>query len=299
MIKKQRFILGLFLVTSLNGAVVLAKEQNPSYWQVNSAHVINIYEKSNLDARVLAIISAKAQGLKNLGCKGNVVQRKTWCKVEYREQIGWVEARYLSPYNPPAATFAKSDTINPFQLNCDKIEYSTDKLICQDPQLKKLDDQLNAVYKQAIELAKESSDDANTQEDILKSSQQMWLNERNDCWKKSNEMAECLKKLYETRITTLQADWNLEPPKAANHFICEDKSAFLIIEYTSTLQPSAVVEYEDKKHVFIATPTASGVRYSGEADSYVWLKGKEALFAWDLSKPIQHCQLIEPAQYSQ
>ena len=287
----------LLLSTLYFSPIVLGTEQNPAYWQVNSTHVINIYEKSDLNSRVLAIISPTAQGLKNLGCKGKIMKGKTLCKVEYREQIGWVEARYLTAYSQPPKTETENAIQDEFQLNCNKIEYATDKLICQSPPLKMLNDQLNAVFEQALTQAKSETDVVSPQEEALKAAQHHWIAQRNDCWRSTQGRENCIKNLYEQRITELQADWNIVSPVAANHFKCEDNSVFLIIEYHSTLLPSALMEFDDQRRVFIITPTASGVRYNGKEDSYVWLKGNEALFVWDTSKPLQHCQMIEPVHF--
>ncbi|MBS0287807.1 MAG: MliC family protein [Proteobacteria bacterium] len=260
-----------------------ANNNQPKYWSVNSDHVVNIYEQPKYNAKVVGVISPKSYGLKNLGC--SLKKTNAWCKIDYREQIGWIEGRYLKEYIQEEKLIANND----FTVNCERIEYNDDKLICHDSHLKMLDEQLNAVFEQAqkVALAEEEQDAL----DKLKENQKEWVKNRHDCWKSQIGLAECIKQFYEMRITELQAYWKLIPSTTFNHFICDDNTEFFITEYATKPLASATIDYEGNRAVLVQSATANGVKYIGANDSYVWLQGKNAAFAWDLSKPVLHCAI--------
>lgn len=279
-------LLFLCLITT-TGSSLYAKESEPKFWQIDSDHVINIYDHPKLNAKVVGVISAKAYGLKNLGCSAK--KSNAWCKIEYREQTGWIEARYLKEYVPEQQPKVK----NEFTVDCEHIEYNDDKLICQDDNFKKLDEQMNTVFEQAQKVALETEEGKAAFEKLL-TTQREWINSRHDCWKSDVGLIPCVKNLYENRISELQAHWKLIPSIAMNQFICEDNTEFFITEYETKPLASATVDYEGQRAVLAQTVVASGVKYVGANDRYVWLKGKEAIFFWDQTKGIQHCSTQDP-----
>ena len=60
-----------------------------------------------------------------------------------------------------------SPIVSAASFNCDKARTTTEKLICTDPSLSKLDEDLNAVYKRAIEVGPDKA--------LVKQSQRDWL----------------------------------------------------------------------------------------------------------------------------
>jgi len=75
-------------------------------------------------------------------------------------------------------------------FDCEKATTKVEKMICADPELSKLDEDLSVVYSKAL---KESSDPT-----ILKLQQRGWLKERNQC----NDLS-CLGGSYKSRLVEL------------------------------------------------------------------------------------------------
>ena len=75
-------------------------------------------------------------------------------------------------------------------FDCAKAASNTEKLICSNPELSKLDEQLGASYKKALE----NSED----KDATKKTQVEWLKQQRAC-----KDTDCLKQAYQTRINVL------------------------------------------------------------------------------------------------
>lgn len=77
-------------------------------------------------------------------------------------------------------------------FDCAKAVTKVEKLICGDAELSKLDEELNAAYKAALQ--------DGTQADATKQAQKQWMKERNGC-----ADADCVKRAYGTRLATLSS----------------------------------------------------------------------------------------------
>ncbi|MDD5385499.1 MAG: lysozyme inhibitor LprI family protein [Gallionella sp.] len=77
-------------------------------------------------------------------------------------------------------------------FDCAKVATKVEKLICDNAELSKLDDELSAAYKAALQDAKEA--------DTIKQAQKQWMKERNGC-----SDAVCVKRTYEARLSSLAA----------------------------------------------------------------------------------------------
>ena len=75
-------------------------------------------------------------------------------------------------------------------FDCAKAAFATEKLICNNPDISKLDEQLGASYKQALE--------SSADKDSLKKSQIEWLKQQRAC-----KDSECLNKVYQARLAEL------------------------------------------------------------------------------------------------
>lgn len=75
-------------------------------------------------------------------------------------------------------------------FDCGKAGTKLEKLICGDAELSKLDEELNAAYKAALQ--------DQTQAEAIKQAQKQWLKKRNDC-----SDADCVKAAYQIRISKL------------------------------------------------------------------------------------------------
>lgn len=92
-------------------------------------------------------------------------------------------------YAVGACAFALSAQAASF--DCGKAQTNVEKMICSDPELSKLDDELDAEYKRALQ--------DHTRAEATRFSQRMWLFERKLC-----SDADCLNGIYVARIKHLQ-----------------------------------------------------------------------------------------------
>ncbi|MGD9592037.1 MAG: MliC family protein [Candidatus Berkiella sp.] len=263
----------------------------PEFWEISSSHVVNMYDSNHLHAKVVDVISTKAQKLRNLGCKGLKIKNEVkqgWCKVDYRDKIGWIESRYLKPYI--VDTTNESVNENELSVNCTHISYRVDKLICHDARLKKLEEQMSQLYAQAIDNTLYHGE--NSQLGDLIRSQKDWVNQRNECWRSQDGIENCVTKLYESRLNALKAYQNLKKQHHASQFICEDGTSFILNQFDDN-QDAVAIEYEGEKVVLIATPTEFGTKFGQGDDRYIWFNAKDAVFVWDEDTPVQHCERQE------
>ena len=97
-------------------------------------------------------------------------------------------------------------------FDCNKALTKTERLICVDSELSKLDDSLASNYKNTKKMF--SSQDIST----LKNDQRDWMKDRNKC--SSPQSKECLVNVYEERIKELkqyQVNYNLSSNKYETH----------------------------------------------------------------------------------
>ena len=77
-------------------------------------------------------------------------------------------------------------------FDCAKAGTKIEKLICSDAQLSKLDEELNAAYKTALQEKMKT--------DAIRQAQKQWMKERNAC-----SDAACVKRAYEARLVELNS----------------------------------------------------------------------------------------------
>lgn len=275
---------------------IFAEADGPDFWQVRDPVAITLHESTRLDATAIATIPAGTKGLKNLGCEGAVsyeewsrmseteqqgARDRIWCKVSYADQIGWVQNKHLVEYSVPSAP----------SFDCAKAEGEVENLICKDPELMNLDNMMSVVYLEALNKASAIDDQPDLGVRNLKATQRGWIKGRNECWKALTDKTNCTESEYKRRISYLQVKWGLIAPGETKRFQCEDKvEEFFITFYSTELLPSAAVEYGDNRKIFVATPTASGIKYVGDFGRYVWIKEEEAAFVWDQNRPSKLCR---------
>lgn len=82
-------------------------------------------------------------------------------------------------------------SVHAASFDCAKAATKVEKLICSDAELSKLDEEMNTVYKTALQDAKHA--------DVIKQEQKQWMKRRNDC-----PAADCLKGYYERQLSMLK-----------------------------------------------------------------------------------------------
>lgn len=179
--------------------------------------------------------------------------------------------------------FSYADESSP-SFDCSKAEKgSVEEIICNDPELSRLDRELAKVYKEAEEKAK------NEKPSVLKAEQRGWIKGRNDCWKSENEK-DCIKTNYMLRIAELQARYQLTYNSGPILYSCDDNPAKeLVITIYDTDPSTLVAEYGDSQSLMYKEPSASGSVYQGRNET-VWMKGKEVRIKWGFDSQTMNCK---------
>lgn len=283
------FLLNLFLCVS-----VFATADGPDYFRLKGDSAIALQADNSLEAEILLQIPAQTDGLRNLGCKGLpgfsewtqmseddrlAAKARAWCKVEYLQVAGWIPQKYLEEGAHPSPSF-----------DCSQAEGEVENLICQEPSLMVMDNHLYYVYRAALTRAGDLDVGPEEAVNLLKATQRGWIKGRNDCWKSSERIANCVEQAYARRIAELQVQWMLVPARETHRYTCgSDSHEFTLTFFDTETLAGAALEYSDNREVLIVTPTASGVKYAGKFGRYVWIKGDEALFVWEQDKDPINC----------
>jgi len=90
-------------------------------------------------------------------------------------------------------------------FDCAKATTKIEKLICADPELSKLDDELNVAYNIAMQ--------AEPYAENVQQTQKQWLRDRNQC-----RAADCVKKQYEMRLAALSSTPSADQPSSITPF---------------------------------------------------------------------------------
>ena len=103
---------------------------------------------------------------------------------EYIKRVGWIVVALSGCLMLAVSAQAAS-------FDCAKVQSKVEHLICDDPEISKLDDEMAAAYKVAVQ------DQRNA--DSIRLAQKHWLKARNGC-----EEAVCIKDAYLTRLFSLR-----------------------------------------------------------------------------------------------
>ncbi|MED5526086.1 MAG: MliC family protein [Pseudomonadota bacterium] len=132
-------------------------------------------------------------------------------------------------------------------------------MVCQDPLLSELDDQLAGVYDKALSKADDS--------DALRLGQQQWTQKRDECWKANDERS-CVQGGYVQRIAWLQARYGLVAMSHDITLVCDgDASHNLRVRYFDTHPKSLLASGQGGNWVMFQREAASGTLYSGPGQS--------------------------------
>lgn len=122
----------------------------------------------------------------NLGDRKNLVNDSEWGN-------GGMNNKTISGMKCILYLFGLLALSSPAQaasFDCAKAGTKVEKLICSDAELSKLDEELNAAYKTALQDGKLA--------DTIRQAQKQWMKERNSC-----ADANCVKQAYEARLASL------------------------------------------------------------------------------------------------
>ncbi|PUA29735.1 MAG: hypothetical protein B0W54_03970 [Cellvibrio sp. 79] len=167
-----------------------------------------------------------------------------------------------------------SSTLQAASFDCTKAGTSVEKIICSNPAASSLDEQLNAVYKSAI--------DKSLDKESLKRQQRTWLkNSRNVC---SN--VDCVIAAYSDRISYFQHSKSLP------------ETSEILVNTDIELLPNSVSEVEITKNPGICTDSHScNIRVIAELmgfiENKISVKGDYELCMGFLKKPFGYYKFSE------
>lgn len=108
-----------FLILQLFSSVAFSEADGPDYWAitgVNNGGYLNIRLGPSVQFSIIGKIPSDYKHLNNIACypeftinewdQFNAHERKTaldmrWCKVKYKNIVGWVCAKFLTEWTPP------------------------------------------------------------------------------------------------------------------------------------------------------------------------------------------------------
>jgi uncharacterized protein len=169
-------------------------------------------------------------------------------------------------------------------FDCAKAQGEVEKLICSDPSLAALDQELATVYRAALAKARDGLDKQ------LKVEQRGWVKARNECWKAKDKtwitatwtvdtVKDCVDAQYRLRISELQALWRLMPPKTVS-FACQNNPANVVVADFFATDPATIrLERGDRTATLWLVGSESRGLYEGQNVSLV-LKGNDLKLSW-------------------
>ncbi len=161
---------------------------------------------------------------------------------------------------------------------------SVEALICQNPRLSQLDQQLAKVFAKASALA------VNEHPPQLKAEQRGWIKGRNDCWKEADQIA-CMQDAYRRRIAELQARYRLVSMRGPLHYQCGVTPVDdLVLSYFATEPATLIAERGDS--VSLMFLQQNGSHYVGRNET-LWPQQGGVRLQWGYEAPIFSCRPVK------
>jgi len=274
----------VLILGNINGE---ATADGPDYFRVQgiSAGSLILRAAGNQAAPKIGAIPRDVMGLKNLGCKGGLslseyqaaspAARKRarltrWCKVDYRGAVGWAAGWFLAESPPPPTP----------SFDCAKASGSAEKLVCAEPDLARLDQELDRLYR----LAKAATDMKD-----LKAYQRSWIKGRDDCWKESDAVTDCVTaeyatRIHEIRVALAETGANDTAGSSLGPFVyhCDGMDKTMSAVFVRGPMSLASLRIAPDWLTLPQLVAASGARYGDAATDGAkitfWLKGADARF---------------------
>ena len=101
-------------------------------------------------------------------------------------------------------------------FDCGKAQTKVEHLICDNPEISKLDEELNVAYKDALK--------NQAQADSIKQAQKQWMKARNTC-----PDSACVKQVYELRLSSLRNTANSTRTKTTETDINKLQAHYVLI----------------------------------------------------------------------
>lgn len=166
-------------------------------------------------------------------------------------------------------------------FDCARAESSAEELVCSDPTLGALDQELARLFA----LVRDDKDLTAEQRSTLVAMQRGWIKGRDDCWK-ADDLRACVVEEYLSRILDLRQESAWRSGDAAGISLgpfavtCEGFGQPIELAIVKTDPELAWLEWPDGYLALTQTVSGSGVRYMADGDGgeiVFWIKGKDAM----------------------
>ena len=207
----------------------------------------------------------------------------------FNSNLAYVRSYVLKDNNLYLATMADGAILEfePYgkpAFDCADSKSSAETLVCEDPELSRLDLRLNQLFETALQT------DSDTQ--TLRAYQRGWIKGRDDCWK-APDLKSCVMDEYKRRITQLEIQTGATQVPKPVIFSCQDGTLASAYFYRNTEIPSALLNRDQEQRLLYQVRSASGAHYQGRNVDF-WNKGDSARLEWDASVTACEIKLSEP-----
>ncbi|GLQ05886.1 lysozyme inhibitor LprI family protein [Sneathiella chinensis] len=253
----KKLLLLILALSSLPVANALSDASGPDHFQIRAGHTAPVHETADLNAPLLFTLTEGRTGLKNRGCIGitpfgewsqmtdaekEEAKTKIWCQIDYFGRSGWVQNIHLAEYGLPATP----------TYNCARAKGAVENLICKDGELMSLDQTLTHTYQGALARAKGLDAFPGKAVNTLRATQRGWIKGRNDCWKAGENIKTCTRDQYLQRISSLEAEWALQPSEAVTFYQCGQPANEIAVSlFNTTPWPAMALEQGDRRDILV------------------------------------------------
>lgn len=166
-------------------------------------------------------------------------------------------------------------------FDCNKAASSAEEAICASDDLAALDRELAAHYARAVKDAGLGAERLAE----LKAMQRGWIKGRDDCWKSSVGLEQCVAAEYAFRIAEIRTGYAASRDGESGSagpfpYVCDGMDIPLSVVFVNAGTPRAVVSNRDGAFVATAGPAGSGVRYV-DGETVFHTKGQDAILTRD------------------
>ncbi len=170
-------------------------------------------------------------------------------------------------------------------FGCARASTWGEKLVCSDPDLAKLDRNLQARFEAAVAAAEVQMPAALPD---LRATQRGWIKGRDDCWK-GRYPHECVEANYLHREAQLVAAWSLEEPSWIRTYDC-GSAAKLRVSFFDTEYLSLRIERGAETDVAVGDPEDEHARYASDLGSVLLVDAGDAWLRW-FGAPVGACTI--------
>lgn len=255
------------------------------YLSIHSTKPVGFYAKPDPKTQPMFKLPPNSVAIQYLDCKDlnkskNVYSKymnkddKKWCQIIYREQKGWVQKKYLRPYQLKESG----------EKICDNRRVKNQQIVCSNYELVELKQQVTENYEHAEYKAKLNGDREKLRE--LNKSHKLWENSLAKCGGDIDTQIDCLEQAYKARITYLQARWFLVGNSKSKQYSCNGQK-YTVTSFNTPYFPSVLVQTKREQAVMIDYQNDGEILYLADSERHAaFYEGTLQIKWYNMSKPI-------------